>query len=240
MADKNVIETQGSITKKEILGTVEGDLTGGNLVLENKHPFPGYHGKSVPDFHELIPDSLFIITRQPYTEEDVIRISHKVRKVFKKRFDAAPGKITVFNEMNPCIRIKFLQKYRDIPELIDLFTNNGVQFAKYRRITDYVGIIKINKFFSLELLDPGIYLDSEDPDMCYLQLPMNLDWDTFERITLSMKRNMEDNKFDAAQAMIFRKNCIIDSVRIYDHHIHRDKINLIRDKYMAEVKKLNL
>jgi hypothetical protein len=240
MKDKSTIETQGIITKKEILGALESDLTNGILVLENKHPFPGYHGKSVPDFHELIPDSLFMVTKYGYDEENVIRVAHEVRKKFRKRFDAAPGRVFVFNEMHTCIRIKFLEKYSDIPELVELFSKFGVQFAKYKKVNDYEGLIKINKFFALETLDPGIYLDTEDPDMCYLQLPMYIDWDTFERITLSMKRNMEDNKFDAAQAVIFRRNCVVDCVRIFDVHIERDKINKIREKYLTEVKKLKL
>ncbi|MEZ5197658.1 MAG: hypothetical protein R2764_15100 [Bacteroidales bacterium] len=87
------------------------------------------------------------------------------------------------------------------------------------------------------MLVPGLYLDHEDSDMCYLQIPQNISWEDFEKITLDMKRNMEDNLFDAALATIFRKNCVIDCVRIYDHQIEREKIDKIKDKYLAEIKK---
>lgn len=235
---KNNIETIGKITKKELLGAIEKDLAGGFMALENRHPFPGYHGNTIPDFHELIPDSIFIITKQEYNEENLIRTSHKIRKKFKKKFDAAPGQINVFNEMVPCIRVKFLKSYSDIAPLLSLFNEHGIQFVKYKKVKPSEGLITINKFFELEILDPGMYLDQEDTDMCYFQIPMHINWDTFERITLDMKRNMDDNKFDAALAVIFRKNCAIDCVRVYGHRINREKINTIKDRYLKEIKKL--
>ncbi|MCB0807210.1 MAG: hypothetical protein KDC05_15540 [Bacteroidales bacterium] len=238
MTDKNVIETMGKITKKEILGNIEPGLAGGYLLLENMHPYPGYHGRTVPDFHELIPDSIFAVTKTAYDDETLLRAAHEVRKKFKKKFDAATGQVTLYNEMQPCVRIKFLQSYKDVAELFDLFSEAGVQFVKYRKTDPRDGLIKINKFFQLEILEPGIYLDHIEPDMCYLQLPEHITWEDFEKITISMKRNMDDNKFDAAQAIIFRKNCVIDCVRIYDHHIKHDKIMAIRNKYVEAIKKL--
>jgi len=239
MKDKNTIETLGKIVKKEILGNIEAELSGGFMLLENMHPYPGYHGDTIPDDHELVPDSVYGVTKTVYNEETLLRAAHEVRKEFNKKFDAATGQVDVYNGMQPCVRIKYLENYRDVPELFDRFNRQGIQFLKYKKLEPHEGLIKINKFFQLDLLEPGIYLDNIDPDMCYLQLPEYIDWRTFERITLSMKRNMEDNKFDAAQAMIFRKNCVVDCVRIYDHHIKHDKIINIRNRYLSEVKRLH-
>lgn len=237
MKETNIIETVGTIIKKEILAAIEEGLAGGFMVLENKHPFPGYHGKTIPDDHELIPDSIFVVTKHSYEIEKIMRASHDVRKSFKKRFDAAPGYISIFNEMLPCIRIKRLKNYKDIKELLVLFQKFEIQLLKYKKVNPYEGLIKINKFFELEMLVPSIYLDHEDSDMCYLQIPQNIDWDTFEKITVDMKRNMEDNLFDAALATIFRKNCVVDCIRIYDHQIEREKIDKIKARYLSEIKK---
>lgn len=238
MKDKNIIETLGKITKKELIGTIEPDLSGGFMLLENRYPFPGYHGNTIPDFHELIPDSIFAMTKSVYDEETILRAAHATHREFGKKFDATPGQLNVFNQTQPCVRIKYLQSYHDLAHLITLFHKHGIQFLKYRKVEPYEGLIKIEKFYLLELLEPGIYLDLVDDDMCYLQLPYYIDWNTFEKITLSMKRNMEDNKFDAAQAVILRKNCVLDCVRIYDHHIKHDKIIMIRDRYLKEINKL--
>ncbi len=73
-----------------------------------------------------------------------------------------------------------------------------------------------------------------------MQIPGQLKWNTFERITVDLKRNLDDNKFDAAIGTIFRKNCIVDVVRIYDEHISKDKSQLLKKKYVEAVKKHKL
>jgi len=239
MKEKNTIETIGSISKIEILATIEETFCGNTLVLESKYPFPGYYDTTIPDTKVLHPGTVFIITKKRHNEERIMRINHDVKKEFRKRFDASPGQVTVFNELKPCISVRFLESYNSISELVDLYNKLGIRFLKYRKINPYDGIIKIRKYFVLKDLGPGIYMDVQQPEMCYIQIPALLRWNTFEKITLDMKRNIEDNKFDAAIGTILRKNCIVDVIRIYDEHINEDKINFLKLKYLEAIKKLN-
>ena len=238
MKDRCYIETLGTIIKKETLASIEENLCANSLVVENIYPYPGYHGSTIPDDMTLTPDSIFIATKQLYDHETVCRTACKIRKIFEGNFDAAPGMITVFNEMTSCIRIKLLDNYRMIPELIGHFKDNGFQFMKYKRTGRFEGIIKINRFFVIEELNDTIYIDHEEKELCYLPIPKQLDWDTFEEITLDMKRNIPDSKFDAALGTIFRKNQVIDLIRIFDKHSKKDKINLIKERYLNEIGKL--
>jgi hypothetical protein len=236
---KNIIETFGTISKREILASLEEEFCNGALVLESKFPFPGYYHNTIPDKKVLDPGSIFLMTRKTHQDEEIMRLNHEVKKSFKKRFDATVGKLVVFNETRPCIRIKFLKDYSDIPELVDLYRKNGIQFLKYRKVKPYYDLIKIRKYFVLESEDPGFYLDAEEPHMCYFQIPAFLKWSDFEKITLAMKRNMDEHKWDAAMGTIYRKNCLVDLVRIYDEHVDKEKIMFIKSKYLEAIKKLN-
>lgn len=235
---KNIIETFGTISKKEILASLEEEFCNGALVLESKFPFPGYYHNTIPDQEVLDPGSIFLMTKKVHQDEDIMRLSHTIKKSFKKRFDATVGKLVVFNETRPCIRIKFMLDYADVAELVGLYQKNGIQFLKYRKVKPYYNLINIRKYFVLESPEPGFYTDVEDEHMCYIQIPALLKWDEFEKITLSMKRNIDDNKWDAAMGTIYRKNCIVDLVRIYDDHIDKDKIMQIKERYLDAVKKL--
>ena len=235
---KNVIETFGSISKREILASLEEEFCNGALVLESKFPFPGYYHNTIPDNEVLDPGSIFLITKKTHQDEEIMRINHEVKKSFRKRFDATVGSLVVFNETRPCIRIKFLQDYADVPELVSLYQKNGIQFLKYRKVKPYYNLIRIRKYFILETEDPGFYLDMEDQNMCYFQVPAYLKWNEFEKITLSMKRNMDEHKWDAALGTIYRKNCLVDMVRIYDETIDKEKIMFIKSKYMEAIKTL--
>ena len=240
MKENSLIETFGTITKKETLASLEEEFSNGVLILENKYPFPGYHGNTVPDMKVLYPDSVFLVTKHSYDAETIVRASHEIKKKFKKKFDTASGLVSLYNEMTPCLRIKYLTDFSMIPELVNLYKQQGIQFAKYKKTNKYDAIIKIKKFFVLTMQEPGMYMDEENPDFCYIQIPMLLSWEKFEKLTLDIKRNMEDHKFDAALGTIFRKNCVVDVVRIFGKHIDHEKLGNIKDRYLKEVKTLKI
>jgi hypothetical protein len=234
---KNHIETVGTISKKETLSSLEEGFCNGALIIESKFPFPGYYSSTVPDKNLLNPTSVYLITKKVHLAENIMRINHDVKKTFKKRFDATIGDITVFNEVRPCIRVKFLKDYKNLPELVDLYRKYGIRFLKYRKVKPYYGLIKIRKYFVLQSPSPGLYTDVERPEMCYFQIPGYLTWNKFEKITITLKRNLEDNKFDAAIGTIFRKNCLVDVVRIYDANMSGEKLKHLKKKYLEAIKK---
>jgi hypothetical protein len=238
MIEKLTIETCGNILKKETLKTIEHDFSGNALVLESMFPFPGYYHQIIPDTQELEPGSIFVVLKTLVTDEKLMRINHEIKKIIKKKFDAAPGQINLYNEMKHCIRIKSIHSYKDIPELIDMYREEGIQFVKFRQIKPYEGLISVKKFFIVDCIEAGIYKDTEDPHMGYIQIPGYLKWSNFEKITLYLKRNLEDNKFDAAIGTIHRKNCIVDMVRIYDKNIKTEKLQFLRNKYLEAIHKL--
>jgi len=238
--NKKVIETFGTISKKETLASVEEEFSNGALVLESKFPFPGYYHLTIPDNEQLNPRSIYIITKKVHSEEDIMRQSHEIKKSFNKKFDATIGEVVLFNETRPCIRIKFIKDFKDIPQLIELYRKHGIHFLKFRKVKPYDGLIKVRKYFVLDSPSPGLYMDNIEPQMCYIQIPGNLKWNDFEKLTLSLKHNLDVNKFDAAIGTIYRKNCLIDMVRIYDEHIGPSKIKLLKTKYVDAVKKWNL
>jgi hypothetical protein len=238
MKEQVVIETCGTILKKETIASIEQAFCAGILVLESKFPFPGYYHQVVPETEELSPGSVFLMLKSEISDEKLMRLNPEIKKLIRKRFDAAPGRISLFNEEKPSIRVKLLREYNEIPQLVELYKEEGVHFLKYRHIKPYTGLISVKKFFVLNTIEPGIYVDTEDHEMGYVQIPGYLKWSNFEKITIELKRNMEDNKFDAALATIHRKNCVIDLIRIFDKQISVPKLQMIRSKYIEAINKL--
>ncbi|MCB0824062.1 MAG: hypothetical protein KDC09_15300 [Bacteroidales bacterium] len=238
MEQLKTIETFGTIMKKEILASLEEEFCAGALVLESKFPFPGYYHDTIPDKKVLNPGSIFLVTKIQHQEEDIMRTNHEVKKIFKKKFDATVGQVVVFNETRPCIRVKFLDDYNFVPELVELYKQSGIQFLKFRKVKPYYNLIKIRKYFVLETTEPGIYCDANEKQMCYLQIPGNFTWNQFEKTTLDLKRNLDNDQFDAAMGTIYRQNCLVDMVRIYTEKINMDELRMLQKKYVEAVKKL--
>ncbi|RLD51143.1 MAG: hypothetical protein DRJ05_18740 [Bacteroidetes bacterium] len=238
MNEKTIIETIGTISKKETLASVEDSFSNGSLVLEILYPFPGYYHTTVPDTETLSPSSIFLITKRNYTDEKIIRASSKIKKELGEKFNATPGKLTLSNVQTSCIRVKNLKGYNGLAELIELFNKEGVQMAKQRRVAPYESVINIHKSFSLSNPEDGLYFDKEEPVMCYIEIPAQLKWNAFEKMTHDIKANIDENKFDAAIGTFYRKDCLLDVVRIYDENIDNHKINTIKDKYLQAISSL--
>jgi hypothetical protein len=231
MQPNTIIETIGKIEKKETIVSVENN----DMVLESLHPFPGYHGTTIPD--QTNPKSIFLVMKSKERDEDVIRKTAKVRAKFSSNFDASPGVITIFNKLEPCIRIKDLENYALISELISLYKEEGITFQKGKNISSYYGWMRIKKFFIIDEVNDGIYMDKDTPEMGYFEVPTKLDWDVFEKITVDLKHNIEDNNFDAALGTLYRKTGLKDIIRIYDTNVCLGECLFLRDKYLTEIKK---
>ncbi len=229
MSQKIYLETIGSIEKKEMLGPVGYN----ELVLEAFQPFPGYHGTTVPD--HVKPNSLFAITRSKYTEEKIIRVIQKIKNELNLTFDATPGMVTLYNMLNPCIRFKDLQSYDEMPAILKAFENEGIEFMGNRKIEPYAGIIKVKKYFLIEVITDNIFRDVEEPNMHYFSIPLQLRFPQFEKITHDLKNNMEDANFDVALGTIFRKSGLLDIIRVYDDKSTPEKLELIRTKYLQAI-----
>jgi len=234
MSEKK-IETLGTITKKERLASVESETHSNSFILENIKPYPGYHGMTVPD--SLEPDSLFAITKLLYNDERIIRSIQAVKRISDKTFDAAPGIVNIQNETNHFIRIKYLL-YKQAGEVISEFVNAGIEFRKKRSISPFETIIRVKKFFKMEESMDGIYHDMLDKNTFYLKIPAYLRWVSFEKITMSIKYNMEDKNFDAAQTSVYTKEGLLDFVRIYDQDSCQGKLIHIHEKYLEAISKL--
>jgi len=230
-----IIQSVGTIVKKEKLASVESQTNCKSLILESLLPYPGYHGTTIPD--KLEPESLFVVTKKEYTDEVIIRSIQKVKNLTKITFDAVPG--TIFLKNNPVNIIRFKNlSYGLISEIVGLFIGVGIQFEKTKNIVAYETIIGIRKFFRLSKLSENIYEDMDAKEFFYLKVPELLEWDTFEEMTKNIKYNIGDIVFDAAQTSVYDVSGLVDFVRIYDKDRNVGKLASIRDSYLAAFGKL--
>jgi len=232
---KTIFQSIGSITKKEKLRPVEQLADCKGLILESTEPFPGYHGTTVPD--KLEPDSIFLVTKQAYNDDKILRAIMKVRKTFPFQFDATPGSLTLNNAQANVIRLKLLN-YNRVPEFVEVLQEHDIEFMKKRKISPYISLIKIRKHFQMEESVEGIYQDIKTKEFSYLQIPCLLRWSSFEKITMQIKYNMEDNNFDAALGHVYDANGLLDFVRIYDKNFKLGKLIFIREKYLDFINKM--
>lgn len=233
--ERTLIETTGYIKKEQNLTTVENNIIPGTLVLESLHPFPGYHGENLPEKSK--PRSLFFVVSKDYTFEEIARITKKIKQNFQYDFNASIGHIYFKTTEYTCIRIKYLKSFTFLSELQGLYQDYGVKFAKQKMI-DSKGLIVIKKHFLIDEIEEGLYNDLEEDSKFYIELPTDLPWELFKDFTLKIKNNIDNSDFVAAQGVFYRKQGIVEVVRLYICEGEMDKIKTIRKMYMDMIQKI--
>ncbi len=231
---QRIFQTVGTVTKEEILSSVESETFTSVMLLESQLPFPGYHGLTVPD--KLEPDSIFAVTRLMYNDERIIRCIQSVKKELSMKFDAAPGTLHLQNKDVNFVRFKHLP-YHMFGDVIRQFEKCGIEFKKKKKIAPYIALIKVRKFFKLKEVLDGIYADMDESKFSYLSIPLQMRWNKFKRITMDIRYNVEDKHYDAAQTSIYTETGLMDFVRIYDKEFCQGKLIFIREKYLEAMDK---
>jgi hypothetical protein len=235
MDTKNTIETVGYILKEEKIATLTQNIIPNTLVLETQKAYPGYHGKDLPEEFSF-PEFIYFITREKYTTEHILRVSEAVQKYFDKKLDVARAELTIYNNIYHSFRLKECVDYTRVLEIQTFYKSEGIQFAKSKKI-EATGLIQVQKTFALKETPEGIYHDLQEPNYFYIKLPINLNWEKFKAITLNIKRNIDNDNFDAALGLFYRTIGIVDFVRIYDKESSPEKLLDLKERYFNEIKK---
>ena len=232
------IQSLGYLLKKEKLATLASDQLFSVMLLESLEPFPGFYEEYfVPTTtREQKPKSVFMVIKNfdVCHEDDFIRMTMHIKRDHKIEFDAALSSIMLYNEPTTTIRVH-MEDYNQLSELIEHYKNVGVKFQAAKQVKPFQSVIKIRRFFDLDIMAEGIYKDVDKKDTYYLGLPVFMTWDEFERATIAIRNNFDYKTYDAAQAAIYDKPGIVELVRIYDLKADLSKLESLRNKYLIEV-----
>ncbi len=232
------LESLGYIIKKEKLGLLETNVEFKDLILEDIDPFPGYYHMVPGDQRTIKPRFIFFIIKpfSYWNTEKIIRKTRNIKEQLNHWFDASPGQVSLYNKTYCTIRI-YLKNYSIIPDLIESYKKEGIEFRKRKNVKPYYSIIKVIKYFDLEQISNGIFKDLDNPERHYIQIPVNLDWKSFEKITVLLKNNLDYKGYDAALSSIYRKAGLVDFIRIYDNNTNLNKLKLLQKAYLEEIER---
>lgn len=238
MSKSNIIETLGYILKEEMLADMQLGVIPNTLVLENQNPYPGYHGKDLPE-ESKVPEFVFFATKKKYSTEELVRAAQKIRKYYHKTLDVAKADLNIYNKTIPAIRLRDCKSYENILEIQQCFLSEGIEFAKSKHV-ETTGLIHVQKPFYIEQIEDGIYKDLDEGNYSYFEIKVHLNWEQFRAITMKIKNSIEDAQYDVALGFLFRRSGIVDIVRVYRENWNIEFMKDLQRRYTNEIRKLLL
>jgi len=234
MEPQNAIEVFGTITKYESLLTVTDKVLPGSLVFEAIAPFPGYYHEAP---NTTKPVYLYLALQQQYPLIDMIRATAKVEKGFDERFDAGKGFVKIHNENLDVLRVRHLKRYDLIGKLQQSYQEQGICFLQ-KTMRGFSGTVQIRvvKFFNLQPIDEGIYVDAKEEFHAYIEIPKHHEWEDFNCLTDKVKYNWEESNFDAAMGAFQYQGQLHEFVRIYSNKLSLGYLQQLRKLYIQKIK----
>jgi len=227
MKTKKIINVCGSIIKKESLVPIDYNILKNTYVAEANEPYSYYYGM-VPE--QSKPNSLFLFTSRFYSLEEVLRIAQNIDSCYMEKVNVATSLLDMADGKYSAIRVKYFPDYEHIHLLKSCCINQGVEFAKKVRISNYA-TVRVNKCFVLEEVDKGIYLDKIEENKGYFVLIPRITELQFEEILINIRNSGDCELFDAAKAAAIIDAEAKDMVRIYSEKINEGLLKCIKEKF---------
>jgi hypothetical protein len=228
MGKKKELEVFGSLTKTETVFTIDNKIIPGTLVFEAMKPFPGYYYDTPTGTKPLY---LYLTLNKEYALEEILRASHQVQLEFDNPFDAGKGFMNIYDTKYNILRIRHLKDYNLLESLQNSFSKNGIEFLhKAKKYKNDTAQVRIVKFFLLQEIDTGIYLDKLEKKHAYLEIPRYISMEEFTNIYSKVKYNWQESTFDATRATFYYGSKLHEVIRIYS-----DKLELMQLKPLSNL-----
>ncbi len=234
MGENRKDEVYGNLGKRESLFVIHGKSLAGSLVFESLAPFPGYYDQQESDSK---PVYLYVALDREYSVFDIESAKLAVKKTYDWRFEAAKGKIEIYDKHFDVVRLRHLDSFDQLIPIQKEFIKAGIGLKMNSgvNIKNEVGYIQLLKLFYIQKLAKGIYLDISEDYHAYLTLPYKLSQEAFDKMTLKVKYNWESTGFDAATGCFFIRGKLKEMVRIYSKDLSIEYLSELRNLYVLKM-----
>ncbi len=234
MGNNKKMEVFVNLTKGDTVVAIEDKVLPGSLVFDSLNPFPGYYHEAPTSAK---PIYLYMVLAQQYPLEEIIRATQNIEKEYKWNFDAGKGYMSIGSVYLNVIRVRHLPELDMVAKIQEAYVKQGINFLMNKKLKGKLeATVKIVKFLNLEILDEGIYINSEDPTFAYVEIPKYLHPSAFIKVSMDVKYNWDGHEFDAATASFYNKGVLYEVVRIRSSQMDLEYLSKIKKLYADKIR----
>ncbi|MFO8235686.1 MAG: hypothetical protein R6U04_09815 [Bacteroidales bacterium] len=232
MNKNNVLSASGTITKKELVHSVKVKSSIDSLVLESVDPFPDVDSRYKKKYK--VPKYYYIGITPHHLDQDILISARNAERHIDEELHSAIGEIKVNGETHRVIRLKNISG-KLLEKVLTAYKDYGLEIQTFNENINNSAIICTRKFFYLEEIEQGFFLDLDEEEKGYLEVPRKLSWEEFERITEKVKSECKHPAFDGAIGVISKHGVNQHVIRIYHPNLDKEKILEIGKNYIKNL-----
>ena len=205
----------GTLEKTEVLLPV--DVLSEVLVYESRSPFFGYYD----DYPGMHNDNIYyyLVLERRMTFAEMHRAILQAYRLIDAKLDLDHATLRVNQTTYTAVRLRYLDDVAIVAQVQTIFEDLGFTFYKGKAKGEMFCVTKIIKYFDLDDIGQGVWIDRLAKNHAYLQLPVRLELDDFKALVKRVRNNWDGNTFDAGLAVFSNKDEVIEVVRIYSKSV---------------------
>lgn len=234
MEQNKQMEVFANLTKQVTIVSVEDKVLPGSLVFEALNQFPEYyHEAPIP----AQPIYIYLVLERQYPLEEVLRATQSIEKEYTNwSFDSGKGYMHIGSQLLNVIRLRHLPEIELVEKIQAAYQKHGIRFLMNKKLQGKLEAeVKIVKFLNLEKLSDGIYVEVEDHNFGYIEIPKYLKYDAFIKVTMDVKYNWDGHEFDAASGSFFKDGKLTEFVRILSSKNDEEYLSGLRNLYHDKI-----
>ncbi len=234
MNESKTMEVFGNLTKYDTVVAIDEKIVPGSLVFDSLNPFPGYYHDTPMNAK---PIYIYLVLEKQYPLEEILRSTQKIENDYQWKFNAGKGYMRIGSESLNVIRVRHLPDLDLVEKIQEAYMNNGIKFLMNKKIKGKIEAeVKVVKFLSLKQLAEGAYVDTQETNFGYIEIPRYLDHEAFVRVSMDVKYNWLGHEYDAAAGSFYKDGKLFETVRIYSNKISAEYLSEIRKLYLEKIK----
>jgi len=219
----------GKVTFEEKVNSVKSGMHSSALIIDVPNPLVSYYTRFT-DIKK--PNSIIFITKEVASFETILRATEKVNLAHSLQLEGAKTEVKLGRKLLHGIRLKGIDRYTSIDEIMTHFIAEGFNFSTNKKIKENeLAIIRVNKFFDLEEVDATIFKSTTIENEYFFKINQIMNWDNFKVKTLSIKHNIQTSGYDIAKGILYNNGKINDVVRVVGSSLSLALVKEIEAKY---------
>lgn len=222
-------ELIGKLLIQENIDTIDDNKIPGTFVINVPNPLKSYYTR----FTQIDkPSSVIFVTKNPASFERILRATRNINNTYNLNLDGAKCEVQLGSRKFSGIRVRGINRYSDIEKIQLYYRAEDFEFCKQEPLRNQDALIRINRFFTIEEMEEGIYKSATEENVYYVEIPRYMPWDEFRRHTFDIKDSISDHAYDVVTGIFYVDGGITEVLRIAKINAKLEQLKSIQQKYI--------